>query len=112
MVISKPASEGDIRNTEHHIPSEAKRGVLVNSSGTPYTASGGGATFYIPVVDKDSGDSNITYLGEAVPGTATSAASWRIQRYQKSGTAIITTTADGDGSFDNIWDNRESLSYS
>lgn len=54
------------------------------------------------------------YQGWAVPGTATSAASWRIRRVVSSGTPTDTsiTFADGNDSFDNIWNNRASLSYS
>lgn len=50
------------------------------------------------------------YLGEAQPGTATSAAEWRIQRITNSDSTI--TWADGDGDFDNVWDDRATLSYS
>lgn len=63
-------------------------------------------------VDVDSGDSTITYVGYAAAGTATSSASWRIFRITSSGDATSIDTADGDISFNNIWDNRESLSYS
>jgi len=59
----------------------------------------------------DSGDSNITYVGDAVPGTATNEAKWRIMKIDKT-TGTVITWADGNGEFDNIWDNRESLSYS
>lgn len=54
------------------------------------------------------------YQGWAEPGTATSAASWRIRKIVTSGSPDDTaiTFADGDRSFNNIWDNRASLSYS
>ena len=53
------------------------------------------------------------YYGEAVPGTPTSAASWRIKRMVFGTNGNLTTTwADGNDSFDNIWDNRASLDYS
>ena len=52
------------------------------------------------------------YIGDAVPGTAESAANWRIKKIVFSGTDSTTTFADGDSAFDNIWDNRASLSYS
>ena len=54
--------------------------------------------------------SNVIYFGEALPGAASSAASWRIQRINTS--TEIDEWADGDSDFDNIWDNRASLSYS
>lgn len=51
-----------------------------------------------------------TYIGEAQPGALTSAASWRIKRMTNSDSTIVW--ADGNNSFDNIWDNRASLTYS
>lgn len=51
-----------------------------------------------------------TYIGEATAGTATSAASWRIKRLTNADNTIIW--ADGNTNFDNIYDNRASLSYS
>jgi hypothetical protein len=52
-----------------------------------------------------------TYLGEAIPGTATSAAEWRIQRITNADSTIVW--ADGNGSFDNVWDDHATLiSYS
>ncbi len=55
----------------------------------------------------------VTYRGDAVPGTATSASLWRVQRMtmQSDGDTEIVF-ADGDDNFDNIYDNRLSLSYS
>ena len=53
-----------------------------------------------------------TYIGEAIPGTATSAALWRIKRMVETGPDLVITWADGNESFDNVWDNRASLSYS
>ena len=52
------------------------------------------------------------YLGIAAPGTATSAASWQIRRWNTSGDPVVTEWADGDNSTDNVFDNRTSLSYS
>jgi hypothetical protein len=55
----------------------------------------------------------VTYRGDALPGVATSAASWRVQRLtQQSDGDMEILFADGDDNFDNIWDNRLSLSYS
>ena len=58
----------------------------------------------------DSGDPDIEYFGYAVPGTATSAAAWRIFRIDDSA-GIVKQFADSNANYDNIWDNRESLSY-
>lgn len=60
---------------------------------------------------EDSGDSNIIYVGEAANGTATSAAEWKVTKLDTT-YVLDVTYADGNLSYDNIWDNRESLSYS
>lgn len=52
------------------------------------------------------------YIGDALPGSATSAAVWRIKRVVTSGLARAVEFADGNTNFDNVWDNRVSLSYS
>jgi len=66
---------------------------------------------YAKRIAKDSGDSNLEYIGNAEPGTSDSSASWQIKRVDTtSGTIILF--ADGDADFDNVWDDREGLSYS
>lgn len=65
---------------------------------------------YISLVDEAS--STVTYLGKAVPSSITSAAVWQIQRISVSGTITAIELADGNAKFDNIWNNRASLSYS
>jgi len=59
----------------------------------------------------DSVTSTIQYIGLATIGTLDSAASWQIQRNDFT-SGSIGTWADGNENFDNIWDNRESLTYS
>jgi hypothetical protein len=54
----------------------------------------------------------ITYVGDAAVGAATSAAAWRIKRITVSGDLATVEWADGNQNFDNIWDNRASLTYS
>lgn len=56
-------------------------------------------------------DEGVTYVyvGKAVPGTLNSSPSWQIIRYTADFSEGIY--ADGNDSFDNIWDNRSSLSY-
>lgn len=69
---------------------------------------------YALQVAEDSSDSDIFYIGWADPGTATSEASWRIQRFTETSNLfdIGGEWADGNADFDNIWDDRETLSYS
>lgn len=59
----------------------------------------------------DVASGTVTYVGESEPGTATSAAGWRIQRKTTSGSLTKVEWADGNGRFDNVWDNRASLNY-
>lgn len=58
----------------------------------------------------DDVDANTQYLCEAAPGTASSDPYWRIQRQIISGT-VTTFTHAGSGKFDQIADNRASLTY-
>lgn len=59
----------------------------------------------------DTTTANVTYFGFAPVGTATSAASWQIYKIDETSGAV-KTWADGDANFNNVWDNRASLSYS
>ncbi len=75
----------------------------------------GTVTAESPVYTKryDSVDSTTAYLGEATAGTGAGTASWRIQKLVFGVDGAVTTTfADGNTSFDNVWTNRASLSYS
>jgi hypothetical protein len=73
---------------------------------TNYSIDGSLASLYV-----DAGG-GVSYLGEAPPGTATSAAKWRIRRITTVGNDVTIEWADGNGNFDNVWDDRVSLSYS
>ena len=54
----------------------------------------------------------LIYIGEAVPGTAESAAAWRIKRLTIAGDDDVTEEwAGGTGDFDKAWDNRASYTY-
>jgi hypothetical protein len=63
--------------------------------------------------DTDGASPETIYRGRANPGTAPSAASWRIEEITLAvdGDATILF-ADGNDSYDNIWNNRAGLSYS
>lgn len=53
-----------------------------------------------------------TYVGEALPGTGESEAKWRIKRIEEVGDDFNILWADGDADFNNIWDDRETFTYS
>ncbi len=58
--------------------------------------------------------SNKIYEGYAAPGTATSAAAWQIVKYTYDGSdnRLTTKFAGGTNDYNQVWDNRASLSYS
>lgn len=60
----------------------------------------------------DAVDASTTYIGSSEPGTTTTSALWRIQKILVSGSITTLSWADGNLNFDNIWDNRGSLTYS
>lgn len=64
-------------------------------------------------IDMDGG-SNPVYIGEASAGTASSSAYWRIKKitWDVNSNPLSVLFADGNTNYDNIWDNRASLSYS
>lgn len=51
------------------------------------------------------------YVGRALVGTAESSALWQIKKIVDSSGDVTITYADGDSRYDNIWDNRLSLTY-
>lgn len=56
--------------------------------------------------------STISYVGKAATSSATSAAVWQVSRLTSDGAGgVVLEYADGNASYDNIWDNRASLSY-
>lgn len=64
---------------------------------------------YKTIID-DTTTTNVTYIGQAALGTATSASSWRIQKIDESGTnTVITWTGTG---FDAVFDDRVTETYS
>lgn len=63
--------------------------------------------------DQDADPPTLAYLGKAYPGASTASAVWQVQKlvYGTDGDVTITW-ADGNSAFDNVWDDRASLSYS
>lgn len=62
-------------------------------------------------------EGTLIYIGDAAAGTLSSAASWRVKRITITVDGggrddTVTEFADGDALFDNVYDDRASLSYS
>lgn len=70
----------------------------------------GSLTTSSPSLDLQVDDTGTyTYLGNATPGTATSASSWRIKRVTNASGVI--THADGSSLFNKSWDSRAGYTY-
>ena len=65
-----------------------------------------------PTIDKIDVNSNgTTYYGTGLAGSVTSTAVWQIQSSSVAGVVTTFLWADGNTNFDNVWDNRTSLTY-
>ena len=60
----------------------------------------------------DEASSTVIYVGEAPLNSTEGASVWRIRKIESLGPQIIIKWADGNQSFDNIWTNHTSLTYS
>ncbi len=65
-------------------------------------------TQYTVLLDEVS--ATLSYIGEAAPKSSTSGAVWRIRRLDTT-SGVEMLYADGDTRFDNVWDDRASLTY-
>jgi len=70
-------------------------------------------TIRTPMLAYDSSN-KLEYFGKAAVGSATSSGVWQIKNFTYDSNSNLTgwLFADGNGSYDNVWDNRASLSYS
>jgi hypothetical protein len=72
----------------------------------------GGASDVAYKLELDDVGGGVTYIGEAVPGTATSDPNWRIKKLIETAPDLEIAWADGTAAFTKVWDDRVSLSYS
>ena len=59
----------------------------------------------------DNATASVTYVGEAALNADPSVAMWRIRELSTIGTVMIIKWADGNEDYDNVWDDRASLTY-
>jgi len=64
-----------------------------------------------PIID-NPGAGTVTYYGHAPLGSQRDKPEWKIVRVTIAGNVTTTEYADGDMRYDNVWDDRASLSYS
>ncbi len=79
---------------------------LLNDDGSVSTSS----PSYALRLD-DTTTTNVTYVGKAAIGSAVASAVWQVQKIDET-SGMVITWADGNASFDNVWNNRASLTYS
>lgn len=88
-------------------------GMTLASDGTTVIPANGNLA---TKVDEDSVTEDVYYIGKAPVGTATSAAGWQLKRITvteiSNKTAVDVEWADGNDKFDNVYDDRQSKSYS
>ena len=64
-------------------------------------------------VKVDAASSTVTYVGKASVGAVAGAASWKIFRMTSDTDGdLVIEYADGNANFDNVWNDRASLTYS
>jgi len=87
--------------------------IYTKVTGTWNFQGNGGTVALATRTDTDGADPETIYRGQALPGTAPGAASWRCEEITIATDGDVTILfADGNDNYDNIWDNRASLSYS
>jgi hypothetical protein len=59
----------------------------------------------------DTSTTNVVYIGKAAIGTATSADTWQIRKLDTTD-GLVMTYGGGSAEFNQVWDDRTSLSYS
>lgn len=110
MSIPHEGGQGipEIEREEHQHNLQAKRTVILDGSGNQIT-NFNDSTAYATRIDEAS--ATVTYIGDAAIGSTAAQSVWRIKKIDSSSGTIITF-ADGNGNFDNVWNDRASLSYS
>jgi hypothetical protein len=96
-------------DAQRHVQVDVLTSALPSSASTEttlQTISFGGFKFVIRMATV--GD--VDYVGEAAIGTTTAAASWRVKKLDSTSGFVVTWA--GTGAFDQVWDNRGSLTYS
>lgn len=98
-----------LERLEHSDENNAKNVNVYIWNGSSWVRSQGSTPSYTTRLD-DFTTTNVTYVGKAPIGSAVGSAVWQIQKIDET-TGMVITWADGDSSFNNIWDNRAGLTY-
>lgn len=107
--VSGPLTDAQLRAVA--VPVSAAALPLPSGAATEATIAALSAESAAYLTRLDEASATITYVGQSVAGSATSSAVWRIKRLDST-SGLVVLYADGDTNFNNVWDNRASLSYS
>lgn len=108
QIVDKPISSGGGgagRATPYQDAAEVPQFVTLNPDSSVPTGSVDLAT------QIDNSSTPIVYIGKAPIGSSTSSAVWQIAKLDTT-SGLVKTWADGNASFDNVFDDRTSLTYS
>lgn len=62
-------------------------------------------------IEIDTSVPNVTYVGQALPGTPAASAAWRIKRITETGTGSSVDWANGAAEFVHSWNDHLTLTY-
>ncbi len=102
VAVDKSGGGGGATTDTSNLATIAKQNEMI-------AAMGGGVAEALEF-KKDSTDSKVSYIGKATIASDTGDAVWKIQKMDENDGTVITW-ADGNDNYDNIYDNRESLTY-
>lgn len=83
-------------------------GVILNADGTYSMPT---ATKNLATKIDTTTTSGVTYIGKAAIGSTGAQPVWQIKKLDTNTISLDKTWADGNDSFDNVWDDRAGLSY-
>lgn len=98
------------------LTSDTKSGTQADPvTGTDLSADKRGmdvASYSAPLAKRiDEASATVTYVGYAAIGSSNASAVWQIFKLSVSGAVTSVTWADSNANFDNVWDDRASLTY-
>ncbi len=116
LIVTGPLTDTELRASAVPISgSVSVSGTVSATQGTsPWVVSGtvtsnGGTAMPWALQLDNTSTMNVTYVGIAAVGSATSAAAWQIKKIDQTSGLVITWA--GSAAYNQIWNNRTSLTY-
>lgn len=86
--------------------------IQVDQYGNLKTTGGGSSAAAIYATRLDEASASVTYVGNANVGSLDADPVWQIKKITESGSITKIEFAEGEQTFDKVWDDRAALSYS